>query len=99
MKRSKASKKSLAEKALRAAIAEETSDLQAQLRQRDAEIARLHGLLVRISEIASTGGLAPLAQPVNRMAHALPEIVQPPIPEGPRVPLAGDDELGDGRWA
>ncbi len=96
MKRSKASKKSLAEKALRAAIAEETSDLQGQLRQRDAEIARLHGLLVRISEIASTGGPAPL--PVNRM-QTLPVIVQAEIPEGPSVPLAGDDEMGEGRWA
>lgn len=97
MKRSKASKKSLAEKALRAAIAEETSELQAQLRQRDAEILRLHGLLDLIVQTATRAEsqIRPVVQP----SAEAPRIEEPPIPEGPSVPLDGDDDLGEGRWA
>ena len=97
MKRSKASKKSLAEKALRAAIAEETSELRSQIRQLDQEILRLHGLLDIIVQTAARAGSQ--VRPVIQPFAVVPLVEELPIPVGPSVPLSGDDDLGDGRWA
>lgn len=95
MKRSKPSRTNAAEKALRQAIAEETAALQAELRQRDAEILRLHGVLSQIGNIV---GAVPKHAPAVRVAPPPPE-PEPEVAPAPEMELAGEDNMGPGRWA
>lgn len=94
MKRSKASKKSIAEKALRQAIAEETSQLQGDLRAANATISQLHAVLRNISIMAHNAQGAAQAQTIA----PLPLVVEAPIPSGPSTDLSDEDNMGDGRW-
>lgn len=96
MARSRKSKSNAAARALDAAIAAETAELQDELRRKDAENARLRGLLSRIIGLASTGTQAVETQQVSPPQP--PRLEEPPIPEGPSVDLAGEDNLGAGRW-
>lgn len=94
MARSKKSRTSAATRALRAAIAEETAELTAQIKEKDVEISRLHGVLRQIGGIVGGVGAPPLV-PAPRLRAPEPD----PIPDGPSVPLAEEDGMGEGRWA
>lgn len=102
MKRSRASKKQIAEKALREAISEETGELRGIVRQKDSEIARLHGVIAQIGSIVSSvpkdGPAAKHLEPA-KLAAAASVMTEPAIPSGPSVPLDEEDTLGEGRWA
>lgn len=91
--RSRQPKTNAAEKALKQAIAEETAALQAVIRQRDSEIARLHTVLAQVGRIV--GGVA-VAAPVAIAPAPQPE---PEVPQVSPVELADDDNLGEGHWA
>lgn len=95
MKRSKQSKAQLAQRAISAAIREETEGLRAESRAKDVEIARLRGLLTSIGQIASRGneGNVPV------IPQAVSRVEEVDSSEGPAAPLADEDNLGEGRWA
>ncbi len=99
MARSKASSKA-AERALQQAIAEETAKDKAALAAANAEIARLNGVLLAIGKQASSAVKPQAAKQVGQVVmHPKPIVdVDVTIPEGPAAPLAGEDELGQGRW-
>lgn len=103
MKRSRASKKQIAEKALREAISEETGELRGIVRQKDSEIARLHGVIAQIGSIVSSvpkdGPAVKHLEPAKLAAAAASVMTEPAIPSGPSVPLDEEDTLGEGRWA
>lgn len=98
MKRLKASKKTLAEKALRAAISEETGALLSELKAERAETTRLRGVLANISAMAVANATS---VPVGRSAPrpTVLEVNETPLPQGPKVDLSEEDNLGEGRWA
>lgn len=90
-------KTNAAEKALKQAIAEETAALQAELRQREAEIARLHGVLSQIGGIVDGVKKAEVVAPRIAPPHR-PE-PEPEEAPAPTAELAGSDNMGPGRWA
>jgi hypothetical protein len=95
-----AKRKNLAEAALERAIAEGNSALAAELAAANKRIGELEALLGRIASLAGGHRIAEqVVLPLER--KALPAVldVQPttdPVPEG--VDLAGEDNMGAGRW-
>ncbi len=96
MPRAKPRQATTAEKAIRRAIEEETVALQAEIRQKDATIAQLRGLLANIAAIAQSA--PPGVEPVRLPAPPLPPVEEATIPEGPAGDLANEDQMGSGRW-
>jgi hypothetical protein len=95
-----AKRKNLAEAALERAIAEGTAALQGELGAAHKRIGELEALLGRIAALAGGSRISEqVLLPLER--KPLPAVldVQPttdPVPEG--VDLAGDDNMGAGRW-
>lgn len=91
-----------AERALKAAIAEETAGVREELAAANRVIVELSGLLGKVAQIASQGGQA--VGVVDAHARSVPVPARIPvaeeveIPSGPETELAGDDNLGAGRW-
>ena len=99
MARSKSSRSAAAKRALSLAIAEETKELQDRLREKDAEIVRLHGVISQIGRIVAG---VPLAETPRLPAPKLPDEIREQIDvsesTGPETDLAGGDNMGAGRW-
>lgn len=89
-----------AERVLKQAISEETSAMRAEftakLQAAEMRNAQLEDILVRIAALA--GQVERVQQPLMPPASRAP-LVEAPLPQGPAVPLADGDEMGEGRWA
>lgn len=97
MARSKASRASIAERALRQAIEEETASLREELRVAKVHILKLQNVLANIAGIARNAMGEIDEEPVVVPGpHVQPQVV--PIPTGPEAELAEGDNMGDGRW-
>ncbi len=95
MARSK--KSSAATRALNSAIAEATAELRETVKRKDQEIAGLHSVIRQIVGIASAVSFVEARAIPAPMHHAPPPEVE--LPQGPRVDLSEEDNLGEGRWA
>lgn len=92
----------VAEKAVRKAVEEETAIVRADL------TAQLNTALARVAELErAIGSMRVTAENVLRMIApqtvlpliALPVAEPEPLPTGPEVDLAEEDQMGEGRWA
>lgn len=98
-----------AQRALERAVDEETATLRAELKAKDAEVRALHTTLSRIAGIAfgavgaepgpvSTEPLEKRVLPAVLAAAAAPAPAEEPIWHEPPIDLAGEDDLGPGRF-
>jgi len=89
-------KLSVAERAVQAAVEEQTKGLRAEVDAACRRIARLESVLRGISQsaLAAVGEAVHVSLP----PPPLPVVVEPEIPVGPAVELSPEDNMGAGRW-
>lgn len=99
-------KRATAERALERAVEEETVAIRAELKAAQAQVKALHAVLSKIGGIAFGATAAEIAiagQPEKRtlpadLAIAAAPQQDEPLAQEPPIDLAGEDNMGAGRW-